>query len=84
MDLKTEQALRIAAFDLARLELVEEGVEVRPLTLREIEDASGVPRSTLHVTEATALNKIRRHLRSLGEVDLPGLTQEPPNSPHAQ
>lgn len=77
---RSEQALHLAVLDLARLQLAEEGIDVRPLSLREIADVSGVPPVTSLGLERRALAKIRTRLHELGEVDLPGLPHDP--DPH--
>lgn len=60
-----EQTLRLVILDRARLLLAREGIAVRPLSYREIEDACGVSRTTACNIETAALAKLRRHLREI-------------------
>lgn len=53
------EACRLALLDLARRDL---GIARRPLTVRQIAEASGVPRSTVHASEVRALLRLRARL----------------------
>jgi len=64
-----EILLKLTILEMARITLAEEGIEVRPLTFREIEDISGVTRGTAWNTEQAALAKLRRQFAALEQTE---------------